>query len=70
MVSEVIDSVKEGYIMEVSKDKKIGLMVKVQYVDNISSIYGWFKDVNVLLYDFIDKGKKIGLIKFSDKGKG
>lgn len=68
--SEAIDSVKEGYIMEVSKDKKTGLTVKVQHADNTSSIYGRLKDVNVSLYDFVDKGKKIGSIKLNDKSKG
>lgn len=48
----------------------MGLIVKVQYVDNIYSIYGEFKNVDVVLYDFVDKGKKFGLIKFDDYNKG
>ncbi|MBT2574239.1 M23 family metallopeptidase [Bacillus sp. ISL-51] len=68
--SDTIDSVKEGYVVEVNKDKKTGLTVKVQHADNTCSIYGQLKDVNVSLYDFIDKGKKIGSIKLDDKNKG
>ena len=41
--------------------------MKVQHADNTSSIYYRLKDVNVSLYDFVDKGKKIGSIKLNDK---
>lgn len=68
--SDKIDSVKEGYVVEVSKDSQTGLTVKVQHADNTYSIYGELKDVDVALYDFVDKGKKLGSIKLDDHNKG
>ncbi|PNB40080.1 stage IV sporulation protein FA, partial [Pseudomonas sp. GW456-E7] len=49
--SDAIDSIKEGYVVEVSKDSQTGLTVKVQHADNTYSIYGELKDVDVALYD-------------------
>ncbi|MCO4849867.1 M23 family metallopeptidase [Bacillus vallismortis] len=68
--SDTIDSIKEGYVVEVSKESQTGLTVKVQHADNTYSIYGKLKDVDVGLYDFVDKGKKLGSIKLDDHHKG
>ncbi|ATO28099.1 peptidoglycan DD-metalloendopeptidase family protein [Bacillus atrophaeus] len=68
--SDTIDSMKEGYIIEVNKDSETGLTVKVQHADNTYSIYGQLKDVDVALYDFVDKGSKLGTIKLDEKNKG
>lgn len=68
--SDTIDCIKEGYVVEVSKDGETGLTVKVQHADNTYSIYGELKDVDVALYDFVDKGKKLGTIKLDDHNKG
>ncbi|MCY7975311.1 stage IV sporulation protein SpoIVFA [Bacillus inaquosorum] len=68
--SDTIDSIKEGYVVEVSKDSQTGLTVKVQHADNTYSIYGELKEVDVALYDFVDKGKKLGSIKLDDHNKG
>ncbi|MCK8098794.1 M23 family metallopeptidase [Bacillus sp. 2CMS4F] len=68
--SDTIDCIKEGYVVEVSKDGETGLTVKVQHADNTYSIYGELKDVDVALYDFVDKGKKLGSIKLDDHNKG
>ncbi len=68
--AEAIDSMKEGYVVEVKKKSDTGLTVVVQHADNSYSWYGHLKDTDVALYDFVDKGEKIGQISLDDQGKG
>ncbi|WP_339160292.1 M23 family metallopeptidase [Bacillus sp. FSL M8-0277] len=68
--AEAIDSMKEGYVVEVKKKSDTGLTVVVQHADNSYSWYGQLKEANVALYDFVDKGEKIGQISLDDQGKG
>ncbi|MFJ5965469.1 MULTISPECIES: M23 family metallopeptidase [unclassified Bacillus (in: firmicutes)] len=68
--SEAIDSMKEGYVVEVKKKSDTGLTVVVQHADNSYSWYGQLKEADVALYDFVDKGEKIGQISLNDQGKG
>ncbi|MDM5320864.1 M23 family metallopeptidase [Bacillus altitudinis] len=68
--AEAIDSMKEGYVVEVKKKSDTGLTVVVQHADNSYSWYGQLKKANVALYDFVDKGEKIGQISLDDQGKG
>ncbi|MFS0654688.1 peptidoglycan DD-metalloendopeptidase family protein [Bacillus sp. 179-C3.3 HS] len=68
--AEAIDSMKEGYVVEVEKKSDTGLTVVVQHADNSYSWYGHLKVADVALYDFVDKGEKIGQISLDDQGKG
>ncbi|MEI4790789.1 M23 family metallopeptidase [Bacillus sp. FJAT-53060] len=68
--AEAIDSMKEGYVVEVKKKSDTGLTVVVQHADNSYSWYGQLKDAYVALYDFVDKGEKVGQILLDNKGKG
>ncbi|MEB2358537.1 M23 family metallopeptidase [Bacillus pumilus] len=68
--AEAIDSMKEGYVVEVKKKSDTGLTVVVQHADNSYSWYGQLKKADVALYDFVDKGEKIGQISLDDQGKG
>ncbi|MGE6629074.1 peptidoglycan DD-metalloendopeptidase family protein [Bacillus sp. NPDC077027] len=68
--TEAIDSMKEGYVVEVKKKSDTGLTVVIQHADSSYSWYGQLKDTDVALYDFVDKGEKVGSISLDDKGKG
>ena len=68
--AEAIDSMKEGYVVEVKKKSDTGLTVVVQHADNSYSWYGQLKEADVALYDFVDKGEKIGQIALDKQGKG
>jgi stage IV sporulation protein FA len=65
-----IKSIKEGYVIDISKDQDTGLTAVIQHADNSYSTYGELEEVNVSLYEFIDKGSVIGSIKLNDKNKG
>ncbi|PCK20627.1 stage IV sporulation protein FA [Bacillus pumilus] len=68
--AEAIDSMKEGYVVEVKKKSDTGLTVVVQHADDSYSWYGQLKEANVALYDFVDKGEKVGQISLDNQGKG
>ncbi|ALC81849.1 MULTISPECIES: M23 family metallopeptidase [Bacillus] len=68
--SQEIKSIKEGYIIDISKDPKTGLTVVIQHADNSYSSYGELEEINVSLYQFVDKGSEIGKIHMSEENKG
>lgn len=67
---ETIRSMKEGYVIEVDKNPETGLTVVLQHADNSYTYYGQLKKADVALYDFIDKGTKLGTIKQDKNQKG
>ncbi|MGN9864389.1 peptidoglycan DD-metalloendopeptidase family protein [Bacillus swezeyi] len=67
---ETIRSMKEGYVIEVDKNPDTGLTVVVQHADNSYTYYGQLKKADVALYDFVDKGSKLGTIEQSKNHKG
>ncbi|MDA1477440.1 peptidoglycan DD-metalloendopeptidase family protein [Bacillus changyiensis] len=68
--SEAIESMKEGYVIEMNKSPKTGLTIVIQHADNSYSYYGQLKKANVALYDFVDKGSKLGTIQQNKDHKG
>lgn len=68
--SKEIKSIKEGYIIDIAKDPDTGLTVVIQHADNSYSSYGELEEINVSLYQFVDKGSEIGKIELNDKNKG
>lgn len=68
--SETIESMKEGYVIEVEKSPETGLTVVIQHADNSYTYYGQLKKVDVALYDFVDKGAKLGTIQQNKDHKG
>ena len=68
--SETIESMKEGYVVEVEKSPETGLTVVIQHADNSHTYYGQLKKADVALYDFVDKGAKLGTIQQNKDHKG
>ncbi|GBC65426.1 hypothetical protein J5TS1_13580 [Bacillus licheniformis] len=67
---ETIRSMKEGYVIEVDKNPETGLTVVLQHADNSYTYYGQLKKADVALYDYIDKGTKLGTIEQDKNQKG
>ncbi|MFN2745068.1 peptidoglycan DD-metalloendopeptidase family protein [Bacillus sp. z60-18] len=67
---EAIRSMKEGYVIEVDKKPDTGLTVVMQHADNSYTYYGQLKKADVALYDFVDKGTKLGTIEQNKDDKG
>lgn len=53
--------INSGIIIEVKEDKKYGNLVKVQDKDGLNITYGYVTDLNVKLYDYVDKGEILGV---------
>jgi stage IV sporulation protein FA len=68
-----VKTVKEGNVLFAGVKEGLGKTVIIQHSDKTESWYGNLGDVNVKLYDYIEKGKIVGTVSDStgeDKTKG
>lgn len=56
-----VTSIKTGIIIEVKKDDKYGTLIKIQDKDGLNITYGYLDNIDVKLYDYVDKGQIIGV---------
>lgn len=52
--------IKSGIVISITTDKNLGKLVKVQDKNGLNITYGCLSEVNVKLYDYLDKGELIG----------
>lgn len=55
-----IPAIKSGIVIEVKKDNKYINVIKVQDKNGLNISYGYLNEVDVKLYDYIDKDEFIG----------
>lgn len=68
-----VKTVKEGTVLFAGVKEGLGKTVIIQHSDKTESWYGNLADVNVKLYEYIEKGKIVGTVSDStgeDKTKG
>ena len=70
-----LQSLKSGIVIETKKDDKYNNIIKIQDKNGLNITYGYLNDLNVKLYDYVEKGeirgrcsKKVYLI-FEKKDK-
>lgn len=55
-----VSSIKSGIIIEVKKDDKYNNIVKIQDKNGLNISYGYLTNVDIKLYDYVEKGQIIG----------
>lgn len=55
-----IPAIKSGIVIEIKKDNKYINVIKVQDKNGLNISYGYLNEVDVKLYDYIDKDEFIG----------
>lgn len=53
-------AVKSGIVVEKKKDKKYGNVIKIQDKNGLNITYGFLTDVEIKLYDYVEKGEILG----------
>lgn len=56
----VVSSIKGGIITEVKKDDKNLNIIKIQDENGLNISYGYLQELNVKLYDYVEKGEILG----------
>lgn len=64
-----VEAMGEGMVRFVGEKEGFGKTVVIQHADKSESWYGNLGDISVSLYDFIEKGKKVGTVKNGDSGE-
>ena len=61
-VSQVypVSSIKSGIIVELRKDDKYNNIIKIQDKNGLNITYGLLDEVDVKLYDYVEKGQLLG----------
>ncbi|WP_210609464.1 M23 family metallopeptidase [Priestia flexa] len=65
----VVEAMSEGIVRYVGKRDGIGNTVIIQHADGSETWYGQLKTVDVNVYDFVNKGKELGVVASSDDGE-
>ena len=55
-----LQSLKSGIVIETKKDDKYNNMIKIQDKNGLNITYGYLNDLNVKLYDYVEKGEILG----------
>ena len=55
-----VSMIKSGIVTEVKKDSKYKNIIKVQDKNGLNITYGYLENINVKLYDYVEKGEVIG----------
>ncbi|HEU5139723.1 MAG TPA: M23 family metallopeptidase [Bacillales bacterium] len=63
-----VSAVKQGFVTYVGTDKGLGKTVIVELSDGGVAWYGKLDKVSVRMYDYVDKGQKIGTVTPSGDG--
>jgi stage IV sporulation protein FA len=64
-----VEAVEEGWVRFVGEKEGFGKTVVIQHADKSESWYGNLSEFSVGLYDFIEKGKKVGTVTNKDAGE-
>lgn len=64
-----VNAVKQGFVTFVGKKKGFGKTVVIQLQDGGEAWYGELAKVDVGLYDYVQRGKKVGTVTTSGNGK-
>lgn len=56
----VLSSIKSGIVVEKKKNEKYGNIIKIQDKDGLNITYGALDEVEVDLYDYVEKGELLG----------
>lgn len=55
-----LQSLKSGIVIETKKDDKYNNIIKIQDKNGLNITYGYLNDLNVKLYDYVEKGEILG----------
>ncbi len=55
-----LQSLKSGIVIEAKKDDKYNNIIKIQDKNGLNITYGYLNDLNVKLYDYVEKGEILG----------
>ena len=55
-----LQSLKSGIVIELKKDDKYNNLIKIQDKNGLNITYGYLNDLNVKLYDYVEKGEILG----------
>jgi stage IV sporulation protein FA len=64
-----VEAMSEGMVRFVGEKEGFGKTVVIQHADKSESWYGNLGDISVSLYDFIEKGTKVGTVTNGDSGE-
>lgn len=64
-----VNAVKQGFVTFVGKKKGLGKTVVIQLQDGGEAWYGKLAKVDVGLYDYVQRGKKVGTVTPAKNGK-
>jgi len=64
-----VNAVKQGFVTFVGKKKGLGKTVVIQLQDGGEAWYGKLAKVDVGLYDYVQRGKKVGTVTPAKSGK-
>lgn len=56
----VVPAIKSGIVIEVKKDDNYLNLIKVQDKDGLNITYGYLEEIDVKLYDYVNKGELMG----------
>lgn len=71
----IVSSVKSGIVIEKKKNEEYGNIIKIQDKDGLNITYGCLDEVEVDLYDYVEKGELLGnainqlYVEFEKDGK-
>ncbi|AIE60897.1 M23 family metallopeptidase [Bacillus methanolicus] len=67
----VVEAMNEGYVRFVGEKEGFGKTVIIKHADESESWYGNLKNINVVLYQYIEKGTPVGTVsEGKDEKKG
>ncbi|WP_110111484.1 M23 family metallopeptidase [Bacillus sp. CGMCC 1.16541] len=67
--NSVVEVMNEGFVEFVGTKEGLGKTVVVQHADGTETWYGQLKQINVNIYDFVDKGTNLGIVASSESGE-
>ena len=56
-----VPSISSGIVIEIKKDSKYKKLVSIQNKDGLVITYGYVENLNIKLYDYVEKGEIIGI---------
>lgn len=56
----VVSSINDGIVIEKRNDKEYLNLIKIQDKNGLNITYGYLEDLNVKLYDYVEKGEILG----------
>lgn len=65
-----IEVIKEGWVIFVGEKEGLGQTVIIDHGNGEESWYGFLQDVQVLVHDWLDQGKRIGYSSAQEEGVG